>query len=1014
VADVARLLLLLTGNADGAVAALGETDAALKGVGRSAEESNGFLGTLANGFKALVVGTVAVGAVVAAVSTKFAADFQQGTTRLITNAGETRDAVENIIKPALLDMAVTTGYSTAQLVEGFRQVSSAGFKTANGGIEVLRVAAQGARAENADLGTVLNVVTSLLNAYGLHASDATMVMNTLTAAMQSGKLTLQDLSGALGTVIPAAATSNVSIQELTSALAVMANEGIKPANAATYLRYTILNLQDPSAKAKKELDSLGLSADDLSKTLTTRGLGAALEVLDEAIAKKFPSSAEVFKTEMAKVKAGTEDMDTAMGNLTKNSPEATAALANIVGGIRGAQGAIALGGGHLEGFIKNTQEITDKVRVAGHTIIGWQEIQTNMNFQLSRAKEALEFLAISLGTKLLPYVTLAFKVFADWAPSLISLPGHLQAMAVAVGQAVGPWAALALHMVQAMGPFAFLLSPVAGVIANLGAIRDLVKVIAGDIKAGAPAWLTFEDALQQIGFSGQRAGEIGSQFRTAWSAVHPLLTTLGNVIRGIDTDIRAGVPFWLALEDALMRLGMSGKQAIAWGYELRQIWEAIQRAGRQLWDMLGHALGPALTQFAHDAGPLWAQLRQTWESLKPVLAGLGVVLGIIGVIGLALLSGVVKGLIMALGIVLPDAVHFAITVLMTVAAVIKLVADVITGIFRIAIAIFRAFVYGDWTGLWNTTKDVVGKVLGDIGNIIGDLMDLIGTIVHTGVMATYWFFWGLVSGVVGFFQWLFHQLVGGSIVPDLVNGIIQWITRLDAMVIAVVRKLVTTAIDLFEMLVHAFLSGAATIASDVVSALQGMANDALGAIDWLRKNVLDKLSNLVSDALSKAAEIGGAIAQGIENGIQDAIGGVVKSAKNLVTQAIGAAKAAAGNPQSPAPATIPLGRSLAEGVQAGVDSGTADAKASMAGLINGVVQQASGTINVATSLSGAIQRSGVAGLAANLGVAAAGAGSAGSRDTDLLGRLDRTNQILLAILQGKSNVSGYSAALRQG
>jgi TP901 family phage tail tape measure protein len=1010
VADVARLLLLLTGNAEGAVAALGETDAALKEVGRSANESNGFLGGLANGFKALVVGTVAVGAVIAAVSTKFAADFQQGTTRLITNAGETRDAVENIIKPALLDMAVTTGYSTEQLVEGFRVVSSAGYKAAEG-VKVLTVSAEGARAEQADLGVVLNAVTSILNAYNLKADDAGMVMNTLTLAMQSGKLTLQDLSNALGTVIPAAANANINIQELTSALATMANEGIKPANAATYLRFTILNLQNATPKARKELEAIGLSADSLSRTLTTHGLGAALEVLDQAIAKKFPSSAAVFRAEMAKVKAGTEDMDTAMVNMTKNSPEATAALSNITGGIRGAQGALALGGAHLSGFISMTKDVTDKVRLAGHEIIGWREIQDNMNFQLSRAKEALELLAISLGTKLLPYATMAFKVFADWAPSLVALPGQLQAMATVVAQAVGPWAALVLHMTQSLGPFGWFLGPGVGVAANLRGVRDMVKLLSDEISVGAPKWLIFEDALQQIGFSADRAGEIGSQFRSAWAAVHPLLSTLATVIRGLDSDIRIGVPFWMALENTLMRLGMGGKQAIAWGYELRQIWEAIQRAGRQLWEMLGHALGPALTQFARDAGPLWKQLRETWESLKPILAAVGVVLGIIAAVGMALLVGVVKGLIMALGVVLPDAVHFLITALMLAAAIIKLAADIIVGSWRLAMAIFKALIFGDWKGLWETAKDVLGKIAGDIGNIVGDLMDLIGTIVHTGVMATYWFFWGLVSGVVGFFQWLFQQLVGGSIVPDLVNAIIQWILRLDSMVIAIIRLLVNTAIAVFMYLWNAGVSGAQALANGVFGALQWMANAAGSAVDWLRQNVLGRLSSLIGDAISYASSVGSGIANGIANGIRNGASVIINAARSAAQSALNAAKNLLGITSPSTVMAREVGLPTAQGVALGIDQGASQAQNALGRLVRGLSQGVTGAALATSADLTAKLSSSISNTAAALTTPAA---AGGTDNADILDRLDRTNQLLLAIARGKSNVNGFAAALRQG
>ncbi len=853
--DLARVLLVFEGTATSALLAMKEVEAGLDAVQAKAAEANGVAGKFAAGLGGVALAATAVGLVVTAISTKMAADFQQAMTRLITNAGETRDSVDNIIAPALLRLAVTAGYSTGQLAEGFRQVSSAGFKGAEG-VQVLTVAAEGARAENADLGVVLNVVTSILNAYNLKSSDTAMVVNTLTAAMQSGKLTLQDMSAALGNVIPAASQSHVSIQEVTSAMAVMANEGIKPTNAATYLRFSILNLLDPSAKARKELAAIGLSADDLSKTLTTKGLGAAIEVLEEHIAKKFPDSAEAFRTEMAKVTAGQEDMDTAVGHLVDGSPKATAALSEITGGIRGMQAILALGGAHLKEFRANTAHVQDVVHKAGREIIGWNEIQGNMNFQLSRAKEAAEFLAITWGQHVLPVVTPVFKAFADWAPTLVSVGPAVERFASATEHAVAPWGALALHMLQAMGPFAFLIGPVAGVIGNLQTISGVVRDVAHDLQIGAEPWQTFEDGLVAMGVNGQRAGEIGHQFRQAWEGVSPLLSTIAGVLRGIDQDIRDGVPFWLALENALMGLGMSGQDAIKWGYELRQVWEAIQRALRELWQQLGQAVGPALAELARELGPLWKQLGDTFDSLKPILVALGIVLGIIGAIGMALLVGVVKGLVMALGVILPDAVHLAIVILKLFLDVLKLGADLIVGIFRLAFALVRALITGDWAGLWETAKDVFGKLGGDIGRLVGDLFDGIGTIVHAAVFGVLKFIWGLVSGVVGFFQWLFDRLVGHSIVVELVDAIV-------GLFMALVQKVIDSW-NWFKAEAERFWTWVQGKWRDATSWIGNLLSEF-----WQRErdgwaNIFDTIHRLASDFLDRVLGVWNSLKDGIE------------------------------------------------------------------------------------------------------------------------------------------------------
>ena len=49
---------------------------------------------------------------------------------------------------------------------------------------------------------------------------------------------------------------------------------------------------------------------------------------------------------------------------------------------------------------------------------------------------------------------------------------------------------------------------------------------------------------------------------------------------------------------------------------------------------------------------------------------------------------------------------------------------------------------------------------------------------------------GLVQGVIGWFANLYDVLVGHSIIPDMVNGIIDWISKLPGKVIAFVVGLV--------------------------------------------------------------------------------------------------------------------------------------------------------------------------------------------------------------------------------
>lgn len=620
--DVARLLLMFVGEDSGALRSIEEMGVGLETVQGRVEHANGAFGLLQNAVPIVA----AVGGALAAVggiSLKMAADFQQQTERLVTNAGEQQSAVDNVIRPALLRMSGDIGYSTEQLTEGMRMVSSAGFK-AGDGLKVLEVGAKGAKSENADLGVVLNVLTSAMTDYNLKSDQATRVMNVFVNAMRSGKLTLQDLSSAMGTVLPAASASNVSIEEVSAALATMTNEGVPAADAATYLRHSIEQLQDPSAKAKTSLKEIGLGQYDVAQALTHGGLLDAITLLDSHIATKFPDSAKVMEAELAKVKAGTESMDDALGNMAKGSPQAMAALANITGGVKGMAAAVDLGGTHLSTFRQNVAYVSDETKKAGNQVEGWSEIQDNFNFQMDRTKYGLEAVGISIGTKLLPYATQFLQRVTDnmpaiqqWASSFVDelLPALEQAgppllsLAVAAGRLVPPLLQMAVGFLQIAAPVAGVASTLAGVLAPvLGVVADNMQLLEPVLAGIVGAWVAWNVAMAVT-----KGMEIVS-------VLMGLVETIGVLTAGEDLATIATVAFDVAMDAnpigvvvlAIgLLIGLLVLLVTHWGdvtAVLGRAWEAIQQFGGWLAANAGPMIVGALQAIGSFIGDHWQQI----------------------------------------------------------------------------------------------------------------------------------------------------------------------------------------------------------------------------------------------------------------------------------------------------------------------------------------------------------------------------------------------------------------------
>lgn len=318
------------------------------------------------------VGSAFVGAGIYAVHA--AGDFQEGITTLVTGAGEAEKNVGKV-RDGILNLAVATATSTKQLVDGMFMIESAGYHGAQG-LAVLKAAAEGAKTGNADLGVTANAVTTVMNDYHLSAKQAADATNFLVAVVSQGKTHMEDLGASLAYILPIASSLHVPLSDVGGAMATLTGHGIDAATAATYLRFTLGAIINPSSQAKSALDEIGLSSTALSSTLSQKGLVAALQLLEQHLQDHFP----------------------------KGSAQATAALSEILGGVRGLGAGLGLTGDNLTEFIGKVQKTSSTIEGANGKVLGFDKTQQELNFKLAQAKEAVQTLAIRLGTLLLPVV----------------------------------------------------------------------------------------------------------------------------------------------------------------------------------------------------------------------------------------------------------------------------------------------------------------------------------------------------------------------------------------------------------------------------------------------------------------------------------------------------------------------------------------------------------------------------------------------------------------------------------
>lgn len=165
--------------------------------------------------------------------TKMAWDFEDGMAKVSTIADTTEVPISDLEKQ-IKQLSDSTGVEAGEIAENVYNAISAGQKTGDA-VNFVSKATDLARAGFAETGDALDVLSTIMNAYGLEASEVDKVSNNLIMTQNLGKTTVAELSSSMGKVIPTAKSTGVNLDELCGAYAVMTSNGVATAETTTYL-----------------------------------------------------------------------------------------------------------------------------------------------------------------------------------------------------------------------------------------------------------------------------------------------------------------------------------------------------------------------------------------------------------------------------------------------------------------------------------------------------------------------------------------------------------------------------------------------------------------------------------------------------------------------------------------------------------------------------------------------------------------------------------------------------------
>jgi len=228
----------------------------------------------------LGVAAVAAGAGLAALSAKFAADFQQKMAEVSTLITGVAEKDLPLVRKGILDLSTEVPQSAVVLTDAFYKIQSATGLGAEA-MKILEAAARGAVAGVTDVNTYSQAMLAVMKPFKLGVEDAARAADFLQNIIKEGSVKAEDLAANLGKVASVAAASGTDLDTLGAMLAVITNETQNVEQSFTYLRGAMLTFQKPTDDAKAAMEEFGIKTEDASGKIRP-----LIDILEDIAAKK--------------------------------------------------------------------------------------------------------------------------------------------------------------------------------------------------------------------------------------------------------------------------------------------------------------------------------------------------------------------------------------------------------------------------------------------------------------------------------------------------------------------------------------------------------------------------------------------------------------------------------------------------------------------------------------------------------------------------------------------------------
>ena len=677
-----------------------------------------------------LIGTVtALGTAIYAGPVKNAQEFQTAMAKVGTIA-DTDLVPMAKLRQEIINLSNETGKSANDLAEDVYNAISAGQSTADA-VGFVESATKLATAGFAESGQAVDVLSTILNAYGMEASKVTDVSDMLIQIQNKGKTTVAELSSSMGKIIPTANANNVALEQLGAGYATLTSKGIATAEATTYMNGM--------------LNELGKSGSQTDKILRSKTGKSFSELM-----KNGYSLADVLQI----VQEDAESSGKTLSDMFSSSEAGKAALSLMSDGV--------------DTFNASVQGMIDS---CGATEQAYAKMMDTTETKVAKAKNSIKNLGTVLGDMLLPYVgqvadkvaelATKFSEFAQENPQVIATVAKVAAglIGLKAGGLVAKLGFLqvkggilsvqkAFTMIKGLGITKYLSNMGGG----FGGILTKVAPLVGVIAAVGGAIYYVSTHLEQVrGFIQKTFGEEGlAVFDKLWGIITQVgtaikdaffssgtgvLDTLKSILPTIITTLQTGLlPLLPMITDLIMQIVPLVGQLIT----------AILPVLGQLIS----ALLPILATLIAEILPIIVQLIST---LLPII--MQIVQSVLPVF-IQLVNTIVPILIQIIQAILPVIIQLIQTILPIITQIIDTVLPVFISLLNTVVPIFQNIIQAILPVLSQLLQalipviqlvaeifaSVLGSALQSIANIVSNVMQIFQGLINfiTGVFTGNW------------------------------------------------------------------------------------------------------------------------------------------------------------------------------------------------------------------------------------------------------------------------------------